>query len=219
MATKSIKKWLQLPRNNTRAILYHLKALNVSIAQNIKVKAKLSLLVALNRDTDHLIQELRPLLSSESFTQGVLDIAAACASIFKAVSESITSLPALKKQCKEQLTSMTTQHWDNHLQTLQVQKKFADIVAFLRGGESLMEENHEKRANQWSAVLPPQGWLGYLPNPYEFTYACIFSMAHSVLYVSVSQQQLTSSMAASLPYSNTPTRRFSVSLNRRVGIV
>ena len=130
MATK---KWLKLPRNATQAILYHPKVLNVS-----KAKAKLSLLVALNRSTDHLIQELRPLLSSESFTQGVLDIPAACASIFKAASESVTSLPALKKQCKEQLTSMTTQHWDNHLRTLQVQKMFADIVA-------LEEENHSWR--------------------------------------------------------------------------
>ena len=84
------------------------EVLNVPSAQNIDVKAKLSLLVALNRSTDHLVQELRPLLSSKSFTQGVLDIPAACASIFKAVRESVTSLPALKKPCKEQLTSMTT---------------------------------------------------------------------------------------------------------------
>ena len=119
-------------------------------------------LVALNR---HLIQELKPLLSSESFTQRVLVIPAACASIFKPVSESVTFLPALKKQCKEQLISMTIPHWDNHLRALQVQKNFA---ALEEENHSIMEENHEKQAYQWSDVLPPQGWLGYPPNPYEF---------------------------------------------------
>ena len=132
--------------------------------KNLKVKAKLSLLVALNRSTDHLIYELRPLLSSESFTQEVLDIPAACASIFKAASESVTSLPALKKQCKEQLISMTTQHWDNHLRTLSSSEKVCRHSS-LRGRESLVEKNHEKLAYQWSAVIPPQGWLGYPPNP------------------------------------------------------
>ena len=149
MATKSVKKWLKLPRNANQAILYHPKVLNVPKAQNIKVKPKLSLFVALNRSTDQLVQELRPLLSSESFTQGVLNISATCASIF-------TSLPALKKQCKEQLTSMTTQHWDNHLRTHKGQKKFADIVALEEENHS-WRKNHEKRAYQWSAVLPPQG--------------------------------------------------------------
>ena len=78
MATKAIKKWLKLPRNATQAILYHPKVLNVPKAQNIKLEAKLSLLAAINRFIDHLIQELKPRLSSNSLTQGTLDIHSFC---------------------------------------------------------------------------------------------------------------------------------------------
>ena len=134
--------------------------------QNIKVKAKLSLLVALNRSTDHLIQDLLP---SESCTLGVLDIPAAYASIFKAVSESVTSLPALKKQCKEQRSYLYDYPTLGQPPTNTSSSENVCRHSSLRGGESLMEENHEKQAYQWSAVHPPQGWLRFPPNPYEFT--------------------------------------------------
>ena len=67
LATKALKKWMKLPRNATQAILYHPDVLNVPSCDSLKTKAKLSFLVAIDHSTDHLIQELKPLLPSLSF--------------------------------------------------------------------------------------------------------------------------------------------------------
>ena len=117
---KSDQKWLKLPRNHTQVILYHPKVLNVLKAQNINFKAKLSLSATINRSTYHFIQELKLLLSSNSLKQGTFYIPSACTAIFEAVGAFVTSLPVLKMRCKQKLTSITTQQWDKHLQSLHV---------------------------------------------------------------------------------------------------
>ena len=110
--------------------------MNVPKVLNIKIKTKLSLLAAINRSTDHLIQKLT-LYSLQNYSQkGVLDISAVCASIFKDITSSGSSLPPLKKECKEKMTTMSTQQWDNHLQMLQVQRKFDDVVTLEKENQS-----------------------------------------------------------------------------------
>ena len=139
-ATKALKKWLKLPRNATQATLYHPKVLNMPHYSSLKVKAKLSFLVAIDQSTDQLIQELKPLLSVPIIRKG-LDIPPKCSSILDRAKESITTLPGIKKHCNKQLESIATRHWDDHLNTLQVQKKFSDIVAL------------EKENRSWKKIM------------------------------------------------------------------
>ena len=127
LATKALKKWLKLPRNATQAILYHPDVLNVPSCDSLKTKAKLSFLVAIDHSTDHLIQELKPLLSVPVIQNG-LDITPQCNSILVSAKKSVTSLPRIKKHCNDQLRILSSQRWDDHLNELQVQKKFSDIV-------------------------------------------------------------------------------------------
>lgn len=111
---------------------------------------------------------MTPLLSSESFIKGVPDIVVV---LFK----SCFFYPSLKKQCKEKLSNMSTQHWDKHLQMLQVQRKFADIVTL------------EKENQTWKTVMRKgltSGQLSFLDptlfQPQWIYIVCIFSIAHHV---------------------------------------
>ena len=70
-ATRALKRWLKLPRNATRATLYHPGVLGVPQLTDLKVKAKLSFLVAIDQSTDRLIQDLKPLLSVPNIIQGL----------------------------------------------------------------------------------------------------------------------------------------------------
>ena len=107
---------------------------------SLKVKAKFSFLVAIDQSTDQLIQELKPFLSVPIIRKG-LDIPPKCSSILNRAKESITTLPGIKKHCNKQLESIATCHWDDHLNTLQVQKKFSDIVAL------------EKENRSWKKIM------------------------------------------------------------------
>ena len=150
----------------------------------------LSLLADINRSTDHFIQELKPLLSSNYLTQGTLDIPSACAAIFEAVGASVTSLPVLRR-CKEELTSITTQYWDKHLQSLHVQEKLADVIVLeedshswkkimrngltsgqlsflLRAGSDILPNSNESTSHAYSTRLemPPLQFCAAYNSPY-----------------------------------------------------
>jgi len=43
--------------------------------------------------------------------------------------ESVATLPGIKNHCNKQVKKMAMQQWDEHLGTLQVQRKFSVIVA------------------------------------------------------------------------------------------
>ena len=127
-ATKALKRWLKLQKNATRATLYHPGVLGVPQLTDLKVKAKLSFLVAIDQSTDRLIQDLKPLLSVPNIIQG-LHIPPKCNSILNNAKESVATLAGIKKHCKVQVKETATQHWNNHLSQLQVQRKFSDIVS------------------------------------------------------------------------------------------
>ena len=76
-------------------------------------------LVAIDHSTDQLIHELKPLLSILTIQNG-LDITPQCISILASAKNSVTSLPLIKKHCKDQLDKSTSQYWDDHLNEIQV---------------------------------------------------------------------------------------------------
>lgn len=58
-----IKKWLNLPRGSTQAILYHPMVMNVPQASKVELKAKISYLAAILKSPDSLIVELHELIN------------------------------------------------------------------------------------------------------------------------------------------------------------
>ena len=164
-ATKALKRWLKLPRNATPATLYHPGVLGVPQLTDLKVKAKLSFLVAIDQSTDRLIQDLKPLLSVPNIIQG-LHIPPKCNSILNNAKESVATLAGIKKHCKEQVKETATQHWNNHLSQLQVQRKFRTLSPYTKRKQNL-EEDHEQWTYLWAALLPAQSWLRHSPHPNE----------------------------------------------------
>ena len=63
-STRLIKKWLNLPKSATQAILYHPDVLNIPQVNTIRLKAKISYLSAILNSPDLLIRELRVLLNN-----------------------------------------------------------------------------------------------------------------------------------------------------------
>ena len=88
MATKMLKKWLNLPRNATNAILYNPSVLNCPQVSYLYLKASLGYLAALETSNDSTITELLPLLDSKKlkhslgFPTECFDILEACRTKF-----------------------------------------------------------------------------------------------------------------------------------------
>ena len=112
--------------------------------------AKLSLLVA----QSYICKSWNPYLHL-SLSHWGLQIPTTCAFIYEPAKHSVTSLPTLTKQCRNNLPQWPLDNGTD------AQNRFADMVA-------LGEVNHSWRkimkcAYQWSVDLPPQGWLRYSP--------------------------------------------------------
>ena len=94
----------------------------------------------MERTTDQLIQELKPLLAVSNIIKGQ-DIPSRCSSILNAAKESVTTLAGIKKRFQKQVNEIATQHWVDHLSQLQVQRKFSDIVSL------------EKENQTWKIIM------------------------------------------------------------------
>ena len=154
LATKMHRKWLNLPRNATRsrAILYHPKVLNCPQVTFMYKKASLDYLIAIEGSTDHVIKELQPMLDSQS-TQHNLGLPSDCFDLLEAGRHSVSTIPALKRHCKQGIANLQESHWNHHLNTLSVQCKFSNVV-------SLESEQHV-----WSKLIRgglPHGQLSFL---------------------------------------------------------
>ena len=95
---------VKIAQNSTQAILYHPKVLNLFKCSDLKTKAKLSFLVAIDHTTDQLIKELKPRLSVPTIQNGI-DITLQCISILASAKESVASLPLIKRLVRMSLTS------------------------------------------------------------------------------------------------------------------
>ena len=93
LATKKLKNWLNLPRNATRAILYQPKVLNCLQVTFMYKKASLDYLIAIEGSSDRVINELQPLMDSQS-TQHNLGLPSDCFDLLEAgrQSTSITGM-------------------------------------------------------------------------------------------------------------------------------
>ena len=130
--TKHIKKWLNLPRSTTQAVLHHPAILDLPFLPHLYTKSKVDYLRSISTSRDPLLQELYQGLSQsileKAFCSEALDI-------LKAARDSIGDIipnrmpPALKKASKQISVIKQSSFWDNHLSSLSVQSKFKDIIA------------------------------------------------------------------------------------------
>ena len=152
-ATKYIKKWLKLPKSATRAILYRPSVLNLPCPPDLKIKAKLSYLSAIIKSKDPLLSDPFSLLNNNK-NRTALDFPSSCLSILDEARENISSLPKIKGFFSKRIVSDSKMRWDRHLDSLQVQSKFKDIVA-LEDATHLWKKisNHGLNAGQLSFTL------------------------------------------------------------------
>ena len=128
LATKMLKRWLGLPRSATKAILYHPHVLKCPQVSFMYKKSSLSYLVAIEGSSDNLVTELIPLLDS-AVTRKHLGIPSECLDLLKTAGLSASSVPTLILSCSKQIIQSQSSHWNSHLNTLTVQKKFQDVVS------------------------------------------------------------------------------------------
>ena len=145
-----VKKWLQLPRNATRAVIHHPTVTNVPSLGAVMMKAKLSLLVSLHYSSDPAIIEMNNILNEPAFLQGFM--------VSKALRERFQMLDlqqpkkALKTAVKQLVIEERKNKWNNNLESLQVQRKFIDII------------NLEDDTKLWNRIVDglPKGQLSFL---------------------------------------------------------
>ena len=125
VSTKCLKKWLNLPRNATRAILYHPEVLNCPQVTFQYEKASLSFLVAIygfirqfnqGNQISYRIKQYDRYISTDNIE------------VLKSIKSSASSIPSIKNNCKKFMKKKQTDHWDNHLDSLTVQGKFSSIT-------------------------------------------------------------------------------------------
>ena len=151
-STRLIKKWLNLPKSATQAILYHPDVLNIPQVNTIRLKAKISYLSAILNSPDPLINELHVLLNN-SKVQSNLDVSNICRQFVDSAPDKIASIPLVKKKCVTAVNNYVKKQWDEHLSTLEVQGKFGEIV-------SLESEN-----KTWKKIMLhglPYGQLSFI---------------------------------------------------------
>jgi len=125
MVTRYLKRWLQLPRNATRVILYYPGVCCPSVSQVCR-EAKLSLLSCVCASSDPRLQELGLHLH---FGNDLLQFQSQDYSILSAAQSQVSGMPlarSLYKTAKDQLTSITVSDNEAHLNQLTVQCKFLD---------------------------------------------------------------------------------------------
>ena len=130
--TRYLKKWLQLPRNATRVILYYPGICCPSVS-HVSREAKLSLLSSVS---DSRLQELGLHLHLGNV---LLQFQSQDYSILSAVRSHLSSMPlarSLYKTAKAQLAKTVTSDCETHLNHLSVQCKFLDWRLLAEHGTS-----------------------------------------------------------------------------------
>ena len=124
---KSVKRWLNLPRNCTPGTVFHPDVLDLPFLPHFKDSAKLSYILAIERSMDPLIVELR----HSVLTPDVQDVSRA---VFDALSAAKTSVANIhsttfKSNARNNLRSTHVNYWNSSFEPLTVQNKFLDIVS------------------------------------------------------------------------------------------
>ncbi|XP_065896220.1 uncharacterized protein [Dysidea avara] len=125
MVSRYLKKWLQLPRNATRVILYYPGICCPSVSC-VSREAKLSLLSCICASSDPQLQELGLHLH---LGNDFLQFQNQDYSILSAAQSQLSDMPSarsLYKRAKDDLTSKITSDSEAHLNQLTVQCKFLD---------------------------------------------------------------------------------------------
>ena len=123
IATRFLKKWLNLPRSATRVILYYPDVCCPSIS-HVSREAKLSLLACVSSSSDLRLQELNLQLRLGSAALQIQDTDYSILSSAKKQLSAFPSARSLYVTAKKQLREHTKMQCEDHLQSLSVQSKF-----------------------------------------------------------------------------------------------
>ena len=128
IATRHLKKWLNLPRSATRAVLYYPGVCCPSISQ-VSKQAKLSLLSCISASSDDQVQELGLQLH---LGDEYLQTQSSDYSILSKARSQLSSIPMachLYLQSRKLAAADERSRYDKHLDTLSVQCKLKDSVS------------------------------------------------------------------------------------------
>ena len=125
--TKLARKWLKLPRSATRVILHHPSSINVPPLTVSKIKAKLSYLCCITETSDPAIKEISVLINDNSFLTRQ-DISKETHQHLRNASTIATSPSSIRPTAKRLVDEQALQDANQKLNSLQVQKKFADCM-------------------------------------------------------------------------------------------
>ena len=127
VATRKMKKWLNLPRNATQVLLYHPEVMKIPQLSSIRLKAKITYLTAIMKCPDPLVHQLQELLVSNDVQQN-LKISALFKDYFDFPISQILTTP--KKNLTNKIDRRIKEGCDKHLSDLKVQSKFKEIAIF-----------------------------------------------------------------------------------------
>ena len=128
IATRFLKKWLNLPRSATRVILYYPGVCCPSIS-HVSREAKLSLLACVSASADQRLQELGLQLHLGNVAMQIEDNTYSILSNAKMQLSKFPSARSLYIKAKHLLRDDTTRQCEDHLQSLSVQSKFGGSAA------------------------------------------------------------------------------------------
>ena len=150
--TKFIKKWLNLPRCCTTAVVYHPDVLKLPYLPQIREQAKMSMLSSLEFSSDPAIKECLSLIKDPDFLRW-LDMPSNSLTFLKAAQDSTSSLStaAVKQSAKFYLNKSHSEAWTASLDPLEVQSKFKDIISL------------EPQSHTWNCL-----WLDYRQASFPF---------------------------------------------------
>ena len=130
LATRYIKKWLDLTCFTIVAAIHHPSVLNIPTIESCSTSAKLNYLAAVTLSPDPMIAEISHISLSSSFgnAHGISDHAK------DALSEAINSVQSIsrktipKSACAVQV-EVRKEKWDLKLEKLAIQTKFSDACS------------------------------------------------------------------------------------------
>ena len=144
IATRFLKKWLNLPRSATRVILYYPGVCCPSIS-HVSREAKLSLLACVSASSDLWLQELNLHLRLGNVALQIQDNDYSILSIAQKQLSAFPSARSLYIKAKHQLSDSIKAQCKDHLQSLTVQSKFessAELESFCKTWNRLLKGFH-----------------------------------------------------------------------------
>lgn len=155
--TRHLKKWLNLPRCTTLAVLYHQNSINLKFLPQLLEESKATLLNIILHSCDQLVLDCVPALNSPPYLKDShLDSDYIDRFLHTISQGTADQQPSKRSQilssCKKAIAEKYACSWESHLQQLEVQSKLLEVLP-------LGSEDH-----LWQRLLigMPEGHLSFV---------------------------------------------------------